>query len=67
VTARDNDGQTPLHFAARGGWVDVAGILIDKGADVNAKDKAGRTPLALLEAKKDSRMIEFLRKKGTRR
>ena len=29
----------PLHFAAFGGHTDTVKILIEKGADVNAKDK----------------------------
>ena len=31
--------QTPLHCAAVGGHTDIVKILIEKGADVNAKDK----------------------------
>ena len=30
---------TPLHYAAVGGHTDTVKILIEKGADVNAKDK----------------------------
>jgi len=30
---------TPLHLAAMGDHADVVQLLIDKGADVNAKDK----------------------------
>ena len=30
--------QTPLHEAAYGGRTDAVKILIEKGADVNAKD-----------------------------
>ena len=29
--------QTPLHLAAFGGHTDIVKILIEKGADVNAK------------------------------
>jgi hypothetical protein len=36
---------TPLYHAAGGGRAEVAELLIDKGADVNAKDNGGRTPL----------------------
>ena len=37
--------ETPLHFAAENGQKEVAVILIDKGADVNAMAKWDRTPL----------------------
>jgi ankyrin repeat protein len=36
---------TPLHMAARRGNVETAQLLLDAGADIDAKDKAGDTPL----------------------
>ncbi len=48
VYARTADGRTPLHYAAEKGNFDFAGILIDYGADVNARDRNGGT--ALMEA-----------------
>jgi len=37
--------QTPLHGAAFWGWNDVVQFLVAHGADVNAKDGQGRTPV----------------------
>ena len=37
-------GETPLHWAARAGTADIARLLIDKGADVNAKADYLLTP-----------------------
>ncbi len=39
--------RTPLHWAAQHGHVEVVQTLIDNGADVNAQDVFGRTPLHL--------------------
>lgn len=36
---------TPLHMAARRGNTEVAEALLDCGADIHARDKAGDTPL----------------------
>ena len=41
------DGYTSLHYACMSGTPDVVKLLIDKGADVNAADKKGATPLML--------------------
>jgi ankyrin repeat protein len=40
--AQDKNGQTPLHLASRGTRVEVACMLIERGADVMAQDKDGR-------------------------
>ncbi|XP_043964692.1 myotrophin isoform X1 [Gambusia affinis] len=39
------EGRKPLHYAADFGQLDVIKYLLDKGADVNATDKHGLTPL----------------------
>ena len=38
-------GMSPLHLAAQGGHLDVMRWLLDAGADVNAPDERGYTPL----------------------
>lgn len=38
-----DDGRTPLMWAAESGNPDIVKYLIEKGADVNAKDSAGKT------------------------
>ncbi|NEQ67053.1 MAG: protein kinase [Symploca sp. SIO2D2] len=45
VHTRDNKDRTTLHFAAVLSRKETAESLIAKGADVNAKDRDGKTPL----------------------
>ena len=44
-TGRDANGWTDLHRAARENLREVAALLLEKGAAVNAKDNDGDTPL----------------------
>jgi len=43
--ATDDDGSTALMFAANEGQAEATRLLIEKGADVNARRKDGHTPL----------------------
>ncbi len=45
VFSQDKDGMTPLHYAAAGGYKEVAKSLLVNKADVNAKNHDGMTPL----------------------
>src|SRR5579871_1190745 len=48
VGARDSDASTPLHCAAWKGHAEVAALLLDFGADIQAKNNNGHwgdTPL----------------------
>src|SRR5262247_515284 len=45
VKGKDDGGSTALHHAAGYGPLDNLQLLIDKGADVNAKNRRGSTPL----------------------
>ncbi|MDR2172403.1 MAG: ankyrin repeat domain-containing protein, partial [Planctomycetaceae bacterium] len=45
---RYNNGETPLHDAAERGRPEMLTILLEAGADVNAKDIHGMTPLDIV-------------------
>ena len=43
----DDDGRTPLHAAAYLGWNEMIRFLAEQGADLDAIDKYGQTPLSI--------------------
>ena len=45
--ARDEEGQTPLHYAATVEAPGVCALLLEAGADPEAEDRDGDTPAAL--------------------
>ena len=57
-------GGTPLHYAVGEGRNEIAKLLIAKGADVNAKNKDGKTPLDLAIKFKRPKIADLLRKHG---
>ena len=65
----DDDGITPLGWAAIGNDVAVARVLIERGADLNHVDKKGITPLLYAASIDfgDSAMVDLLLKSGARR
>jgi ankyrin repeat protein len=50
IHATNDDGDTPLHLAAWLGWDTVVQFLVDNGARIDAKNKKGKTPLAMTSA-----------------
>ncbi len=45
VNSEDEEGRTPLHYAAMYGSLGAVKLLIQNGADINACDGDGKTPL----------------------
>ena len=63
ATTEDNK-TTPLHLVAVSGHEEVAGLLIDKGANVNAKDGRGCAPLYLAAQYGDIEVAQALLAEG---
>ena len=58
-------GVYPLGAAARAGYLAIATVLLDAGADPNRKDSKGKTPLQHARSRKDNApMIALLTKYG---
>ena len=66
VNAREGDGATALHWAARWDNVAVAERLIAAGADVNAADDLGGTPLWVACTEASTAMVDRLLKSGAK-
>lgn len=56
--------RTSLHAAASNGHAKVCSYLIDKGADLNATDATGNTPLMLAVKNHESKAYKVLLKAG---
>jgi ankyrin repeat protein len=49
-----NNGEMPLHTAARANWLDVVKFLVENGADLQAADNNGLLPIDYATGKADS-------------
>lgn len=57
IDSRDSEGATALHYAAFAGHCDVVRLLVERGADINARDSTfGATPAGWA--------IEYMREMG---
>ncbi len=57
-------GRTPLHDAVCCGRKDLVNQLIEKGADIDAKDKDGATPLILAVTSNNGEISNYLIERG---
>ena len=59
-----SNGSTPLSEAAFRGNLEIVGMLIDEGADVNGTNRDGNTPLLVAAFMCRTEVVEFLLDKG---
>ena len=66
INSKNNQGDTSLHLASLEGHVSVVDMLIAKGAQVNAENTLGATPLncAIYNIGDDSDVAKLLRNHG---
>lgn len=60
VNAQDNLGNTPLHYAVKNNLIDIARLLLKRGADKNIRNSDKETPLDIATADGDAKMIQLL-------
>jgi cytohesin len=61
---QDENGETPLHYAAWEGRLKVVKLLLEHGADPNVQDKDGETPLHLAAWDGHLDVVELLLEHG---
>lgn len=65
INHADQEGFTALHFAAQNGDVIIARLLIDRGANVNLRDKTNQaTPLTIAIENNHLEMVQLLKDHG---
>lgn len=64
VTDRNDFDNTPLHTVCTWGEIDPVKVLLDAGADINAKGEHGMTPIFNAVISRNPALVDFLLKNG---
>jgi ankyrin repeat protein len=64
---RMESASTPLHIATECGWLQIAELLLRKGAAINATDKYGNTALHVAVLKSKGTLVKLFMEKGADR
>jgi len=62
INAKDDQGETALHYAAASGFKEISRLLLNRGADAASRDSAGRTPAKVAMAEGHPELAEFIEK-----
>jgi ankyrin repeat protein len=62
----DNNGQTPLYYAVRGGKLETVEFLIQTGVNVNHEDKKQQTPMVIAKRSNKQQIINLLAANGAK-
>ncbi len=60
INQKDKFQITPLHYAVDGAHFKTVKLLVENGANVNAKSKTGKTALDYVINKKEQRIARYL-------
>ena len=60
MSARRSNKETPLHLAAKHGHLEIAKLLVKKGAAVDTRDLTLSTPLILAAQYNHAQVVEYL-------
>ena len=54
------DGLTPLHVAARKGYLEIYKFIAEREEDINPKDSWGRTPLSFADENGHYEIVQLI-------
>ena len=64
VDAKNNYSNTPLHYAAMEGRIELATLLIERGAEINPINDSNETPLNMAHDCNHTDVVACLKTKG---
>lgn len=67
LDVQDNDGNTPLHLAAKMGYMNKAAMLVEHGASTTLINNKGKTPVQLAKAGKRTETLQAIQAAAAKR
>lgn len=63
INATDKNGWTPLHCAARAGYLDVVKLLVESGASPKSETNLGSAPIWFAASEGHNDVLKYLMEK----